>query len=157
MNGWVAKRDSNFWTGLFLMVLSGAVISEAFELEIGTPSSPGSGFMIFGTAVVLGLLALHLFIRSILSGERKAEKSSEKIQYARIVSVIGANIVYIFLLQPVGYVLCTFLFLCFLFRVQEKGKWFSSVWGAALTSSVSYLIFSRMLQLNLPRGLMPFF
>ena len=157
MKGWVAKKDSNFWTGLFLMILSGAVISEAFELEIGTPSSPGSGFMIFGTAVVLGFLALHLFIRSILSGERKAEKTSEKIHYVRIVSVIGANIIYIFLLQPVGYLLCTFLLLCFLFQVQEKGKWFSAVWGAALTSSVSYLVFSRMLQLNLPRGVMPFF
>ena len=157
MKRWVAKRDSNFWTGLFLMILSVAVISEAFELEIGTPSSPGSGFMIFGTALVLGLLALHLFIRSILSRERKAEKSSEKIHYWRIVSVIGANIIYIFLLQPVGYLLCTFLLLCFLFQVQEKGKCFSAVWGAALTSSVSYLVFSRMLQLNLPKGLMPFF
>jgi putative tricarboxylic transport membrane protein len=157
MKGWVARRDSNFWTGLFLMILSGAVISEAFELEIGTPSSPGSGFMIFGTAVVLGSLALHLFIKSILSRERKAEKASEKIHYGRVVSVIGANIIYIFLLQPVGYLLCTFLLLCFLFQVQEKGKLFSSVWGAALTSSVTYLIFSRMLQLNLPRGLIPFF
>ena len=114
-------------------------------------------FMFFGTAIVLGILALHLFIKSLLSGKKKTEDAPEKIHRWRVVSVIGANIGYILILQPVGYLLSTFFLMGFLFQVSEKGRWFSSVWGAALTSSVSYLIFSRMLQLNLPRGLMPFF
>jgi putative tricarboxylic transport membrane protein len=157
MKGWVAKRDTNFWTSLFLMVLSGAVIGEAFELEIGTPGSPGSGFMIFGTAMVLGILALHLFIKSLLSEKRRPEKAPEKTHRWRVVFVIGANIVYILILQPVGYLLGTFLLMSFLFQVSEEGKWFSSLWGAALTSLVSYLVFSRLLGLNLPRGWVPFF
>jgi putative tricarboxylic transport membrane protein len=157
MKGWIAKKDANLWTSLFLMIFSGAVISEAFQLEIGTPNNPGSGFMIFGTASVLGLLALHQFIKSLLSQKRKSEQDSEKINRGRIVSVILANIIYIFLLQPVGYLLCTFLLLSFLFQIQEKGKWVSAVGGAALTSFLSYLVFSRILQLNLPRGLLPFF
>jgi putative tricarboxylic transport membrane protein len=156
MKGWVAKKDSNFWTGLFLMILSGAVISEAIEFEIGTPSSPGSGFMIFGTAVVLGLLALHLFIKSLLSEKRRSEKPPEQTHRWRVVSVIAANIVYILILQPVGYLLSTFLLMGFLFQVSEKGKWFSSLWGAALTSLVSYLLFSRLLGLSLPKGWVPF-
>jgi putative tricarboxylic transport membrane protein len=157
MKGWIAKKDANLWTSLFLMTFSGAVISEAFQLEIGTPNNPGSGFMVFGTAGVLGLLALHQFIKSLLSQKRKAEQASKKIHRGRIGSVIGANIIYIFLLQPVGYLLCTFLLLCFLFQIREKGKWVSAVGGAALTSFLSYLVFSRILQLNLPRGLIPFF
>jgi putative tricarboxylic transport membrane protein len=153
----MAKKDANLWVSLFLIIFSGAVISEAFQLEIGTPKNPGSGFMIFGTAGVLGCLALHQFIKSFLSQKRKLEQDSEKIHRARIVSVILANIIYIFLLQPVGYLLCTFLLLCFLFQIQEKGRWVSAVGGAALTSFLSYLIFSRILQLNLPKGLIPFF
>jgi putative tricarboxylic transport membrane protein len=156
MKGWAAKKDANLWTSLFLMVLSGAVISEAIELEIGTPSSPGSGFMIFGTAVVLGILALHLFIKSLLSEKRRSEKAPEQTHRWRVVSVIGANIAYILILQPVGYLLSTFLLMGFLFQVSEKGKWFSSLWGAALTSLVSYLLFSRLLGLNLPKGWVPF-
>jgi putative tricarboxylic transport membrane protein len=155
--GWVAGRDANLWTGLFLMVFSGAVISEAIQLEIGTPKSPGSGFMIFGAAGVLGLLALHQFIKSLRSMGREAEKASKEIHWKRIVSVILANIIYIFLLQPVGFLLCTFLLLCLLFQIHEKGRWVSAVGGAALTSFLSYLVFSRMLQLHLPRGLIPFF
>ena len=157
MKGWVAKKDANLWTSFFLMVLSGVVMSEAFELEIGTPSSPGSGFMIFGTAGVLGILALHLFIKSLLSEKRRPEKALEKTHRWRVVSVIAANIVYTLILQPVGYLLSTFLLMGFLFQVSGKGKWFSSLWGSALTSFVSYLVFSRLLGLNLPRGWVPFF
>ena len=157
MKEWILRKDANLWTSLFLMVLSGVVISEAFEFEIGTPSSPGSGFTIFGTAGVLGILALHLFIKSLLSEKRRSEKAPEKTHRWRVISVIAANIVYILILQPVGYLLSTFLLMGFLFQVSGKGKWFSSLWGAALTSFVSYLVFSRLLGLNLPRGWVPFF
>jgi len=155
--GWVAKQNADLWTGLFLMIFSGAVISEAIQLEIGTPQSPGSGLMIFGAAGVLGLLALRQFSKSFRFQGREAKQTSKAIRWKRIASVILANIVYICLLQPVGYLLCTFLLLCFLFQVHEKGRWVSAVGGAALTSLLSYLVFSRMLQLHLPRGVIPFF
>jgi putative tricarboxylic transport membrane protein len=154
---WIARRDADLWTGLFLMILSGAIIREAVDLEVGAPHNPGSGFMIFGAACVLGLLALRQFIQSLHSKGHKAEGASEATHWKRIVLVILANIIYIFLLQPVGYLLSTFLLMGFLFQVHEKGRWFSAVWGAALTSFSSYLVFSRILQLNLPRGLIPFF
>ncbi len=154
--GWIAKQNADLWTGLFLMIFSAAVISEAIQLEIGTPQSPGSGFMIFGAAGVLGLLALRQFIKSLhLQGQERP--ASRTVRWKQIVSVILANMIYIFLLQPLGYLLSTFLLLCFLFQIHEKGKWVSAVGGAALTSFLSYLVFSRMLQLHLPRGLLPFF
>lgn len=153
----IAKKDANLWTGLFLMILSGAVISEAFELEVGTPSNPGSGFMIFGASGVLGLLALRQFIKSLRSHERKSEAAVNRIHRGRIVAVIGANLLYIFLLQPVGYLICTFLLLCFLFQILERGRVVPRVIGSALTSFLTYLLFARLLQFNLPKGVIPFF
>jgi putative tricarboxylic transport membrane protein len=157
MKGWVAKKGADLWTGLFQMIFSGLVMNEAFDLEIGTPHNPGSGFMILGAAALLGILAVHQFIRSLLSQENKTEQAPEKIHLWRIIAVIVANIIYIAILEPVGYLLCTFLLLCLLFQINEKGKWVWAVGGAALTSFVSYAIFSRLLQLNLPKGLIPFF
>jgi putative tricarboxylic transport membrane protein len=156
MKGWIANKDTDLWTGLFLMVFSGAVINEALNLEVGTPARPGSGFMIFGAASVLAVLALLQFLKSLLS-QKQSGQETEKIHLWRIIGVIGANILYIVILEPVGYLLCTFLLMCFLFQVYEKGKWASSVGGAAATSLSTYVIFSRLLQLNLPKGLIPFF
>ena len=157
MKGWLARRDANVWVSLFLMILAAAVASEAYRLEIGTPTEPGSGFMIFGASVLLGLLSLHLFIKSLGSGEDPSKKTSEKMHRRRIVWVVAANVIYIYLLHPVGYLICTFLLLCFVFQIIERGRWASTVGGAALASVGTYGVFAKLLQLNLPRGWLPFF
>jgi putative tricarboxylic transport membrane protein len=156
MINWMKKKGTDLWTGLFLMIFSGAVMHEALDLEVGTPTNPGSGFMIFGTAVVLGVLALLQFLKSLLSPEQTGQ-NPEKIHLWRIIAVIGANVLYIVLLERVGFLLCTFLLLAFLFQAYEKGKWTSAIGGAAATSLLTYVIFSRLLQLNLPKGLIQFF
>jgi putative tricarboxylic transport membrane protein len=157
MKGWIAKKGADVWTGLFLMVFSGAVINEALKLDVGTPVKPGSGFMIFGAAAVLGVLALLQFLKSLVSQEQRAGQPRERIHLWRIVAVIGVNILYIVLLEQVGYLICTFLLLCFLFQAYERGRWSSAIGGAAATSLLTYVIFSRLLQLNLPKGLISFF
>ena len=157
MKGWIANKGVDLWTGLFLMIFSGAVINEALNLELGTPHNPGSGFMIFGAAVVLGILALLQFLKSLLFHGSVRTRSGEDPS-RRIIAVIGGQYASISLaLESVGYLLCTFLLLCFLFQVYEKGKWASAVGGAAATSFLTYVVFSRLLQLNLPKGLIPFF
>ena len=157
LKGWVGEKDANLWVGLFLMIFSGAVVSEAIELEVGTPNNPGSGFMIFGSGCILGLLALHQFIRSLRSRKSGSGPAAEKIHWGRIVAVIVTNILYISLLQLLGYLVCTFLLLSFLFQVLERGRWISRVIGSALTSFLTYMLFAKLLQLNLPKGVIPFF
>jgi len=156
MISWLVKKGADLWTGLFLIIFSGAVIHEALDLEVGTPANPGSGFMIFGAALVLGVLALLQFFKTLLVREQ-TEQSPEKVHLWRIVAVIGVNVLYIVLLEPIGFILCTFLLLSFLFQVNEKGKWRWAIGGAAATSLITYVIFSRLLQLNLPKGLIQFF
>ena len=157
MGNWLWKKGADLWTGLFLTVFSGAVIAEALDLEVGTPASPGSGFMIFGVAVVLGVLALIQVLKALLYRSREEETAPGKIHRWRVVTVIGANVLYIVLLEPVGYLLCTFLLLTFLLQVYEKGKWIWAAGGAAAATLVTYGFFSKLLQLNLPKGLIPFF
>lgn len=157
MKGWLAKRGTDFWTGLFLMIFSGWVVNESFDLELGTPQNPGSGFMVFGAAAVLGILAIHQFVKTLLArGEESVEQVSAKTHPWRIVAVILANILYIVLLEQVGFLICTFVLMCFLLQINERGKWVWAIGGAALASFACYAIFSRLLQLNLPKGLIPF-
>ncbi|MEI7670527.1 MAG: tripartite tricarboxylate transporter TctB family protein [Deltaproteobacteria bacterium] len=157
MKGWIARKGTDFWTALVVMVFSGAVIREALDLDLGTPANPGSGFMIFGAAAVLGLMASAQCVKALFSKDQKEEEPREKIKIWRIVSVIAANAIYIAVLDRAGYILSTFILLCFLLQVYEKGKWVWAVAGAAATSVLTYLIFAKLLQLNLPQGLITFF
>jgi putative tricarboxylic transport membrane protein len=157
MRGWLWKKNGDLWSGLFLMALVGLVIREALELEVGTPTNPGSGFMVFGAAVALGLLALHQFVASVTARTPATESAVEQIRWSRILTVVSAIVLYILALRPVGYLLCTFLLLSFLFQALERGHWVARTIGAAMTSFATYVIFAKMLQLNLPRGLITFY
>ncbi len=156
--GWIARRGADFWTALVLMIFSGAVIHEALVLDVGTPANPGSGFMIFGTAVVLGVMASVQWAKSILTRDQTTGGPREKVHLGRIAAVITANVLYIALLDRVGYLVSTFLLLGFLLQITEgKGRRVRVAAGAAATSIATYLIFAKLLQLNLPRGLISFF
>ena len=159
MGEWLtnAKKNGDLWSGLFLVILAGLVIREAVELEVGTPTNPGSGFMVFGAAVALGLLALRQFVASVTASARAAESVATRIRWGRIFCVILAIVLYIVALRPVGYLMCTFLLLSFLFQVLERGHWALRTIGAASTAFVTYVIFAKMLQLNLPKGLIAFY
>jgi putative tricarboxylic transport membrane protein len=157
MSEWLQTKNADLWSGLFLMILSGLVIREALELEVGTPTNPGSGFMVFGAAVALGFLALRQFVTSFRYRACASESGPERIRWGRILAAILATVLYILALRPVGYLVCTFLLMSFLFQVLERGHWASRTIGAASTSLVTYVIFAKMLQLNLPRGWITFY
>lgn len=153
---WLLRKDPNLWASVILVLFSVAVSVEAYRLEIGTPGNPGSGFLIFGASTVLGILALHQLIKSIGGRGRRIPEDVQKTYGRRVLAVLGTLALYIFMLVPVGYLICTFLLLCFLFRVLEKGKWLYTVRDAFLTSVISYVIFALLLQLQLPKGLLRF-
>jgi hypothetical protein len=47
--------------------------------------------------------------------------------------------------------------LTLLFQVLETGQWTLRTLGAALASVLSYSIFAKAMQVNLPKGLLTFF
>ena len=157
MSEWRKLKSADLWSGLVLVILSGLVIQEAFELEVGTPTNPGSGFMVFGAAVALALLALRQFVTSFRSRACAME------------SVAGADAWGPDPRRDLGHrplhrgpAACglsdvTFLLLSFLFQVLERGHWALRTIGAASTAFVTYVIFAKMLQLNLPKGLITFY
>jgi putative tricarboxylic transport membrane protein len=159
MNAWSREARADAGSGLLLLLLAAYVMREAVELELGTPTNPGSGFMIFGAGAALGVLSLHQLIRALRArrAERAGAGEREPLRWGRIVVVILVTIAYILALRTVGYLLCTFVLLTVLFQVLERGGWVTRTIGAAAASLATYVLFAKLLQLNLPKGLIWFF
>ena len=68
---------------------------------------------------------------------------------AALLIVLGA---YIFLLDPLGYPLCTFLLVLFMLRVTDPQRWAVALSLAAMTAFGSYVVFAIWLSVPLPRG-----
>jgi hypothetical protein len=142
------KATSTFW-----LCISVIVSVASFRLGLGKLSTPGSGFLPFGAAVLLGMLSIVCFLQA-MGREKSAEAQPlfHGMLWPRVILVFIALFAYAQLIPFGGYNMTTFLLMAFLFRIAGQKK----VWKVALysltTTALSYYVFSRWLNLQFPMG-----
>jgi hypothetical protein len=62
---------------------------------------------------------------------------------------------YVFILEPLGYIVATLLLLLVQIRWVEDRPWTTSLLTAALAAVISFLIFGLWLKVLLPPGIIP--
>lgn len=142
------SRDRVAAAVLLLFGLGGTI--EAYRLRIGEPGHPGPGFFPFGLAVALGLVALALLLQPAVP--RPAPATSERLRHGKVVLALLASAGYAFALEPLGFLLTTFVFLLFMLSAIEPRRWISSVTISAATAVASHLVFKVWLAVQLPAG-----
>lgn len=132
------------------LAFGAAALYESSKLPFGTVHSPGQGFFPWWTSVVLDLLALVLLAQALTSRSSTAREGPGRIaKVATLLVVLGA---YTFLLEPLGYPLCTFLLVLFMLRSTDPQRWAVALGMAAITAVGSYVVFAIWLSVPLPRG-----
>jgi putative tricarboxylic transport membrane protein len=143
-------RDRVAAAALLLFGIGGAVA--ASRLTIGEPGRPGPGFFPFWLALALCPVALALLIRRPPGTPRPGGVAEERRRPGKAALALAASLAYAGALEPVGFLLTTFLFLFFLLRTIESRPWISSVAIAAVTSAASHVVFKVWLAVQLPAG-----
>jgi putative tricarboxylic transport membrane protein len=118
------------------------------HLTVGTLSQPGPGFFPFLGGVVLGLLSLIQLLKSI---KTRDSISLPGLKSPKFLLAIGATLAYLLLLEQIGFVTITFLFLFLLFRLEYK-RWVISTALALAGAVSSYALFRLWLKTQLPAG-----
>jgi putative tricarboxylic transport membrane protein len=147
--------------GLFWLVLGVALCIESAALGLGQFRQPGAGFLPFLSGVLMALLGLSLTLSNLSKGsEQDQEVKGNKIweiEYWKGFGVpllcLAALLSYILLLNVLGFILTTFLWLFFLFKIGDPKRWLIPLILAVSTVVISYLMFGVWLQLQLPRGM----
>lgn len=138
-------------TNILWFVLASLVAYEARRLGVGTLVSPGPGFIPFGAAVLLGVLALVAFSQTIFGNDCSLSCFKEgdilKILLVNVVLVAG-----VLLWERIGFIPVTLLLLIFMFRVLKPIGWGRVVLAAVLTMTFIWVLFVRFLGLRLPQG-----
>jgi putative tricarboxylic transport membrane protein len=101
---------------------------------------------------LLGLILMLLSIKLLLETMRYADsyKKKQPLQYKKFFIILIAVVIYAALLETVGYVMMTFLFLVVGFQTMEKGALWKSVVIAACFSLGAYGVYVKLLQGTLP-------
>jgi len=152
-------KKAEMITGVVLLILSGLVIWGALEMPPSATFGPGAGFLPFWLGVLLAVLATILFVSAWRS--QATEKDSEPVFPGKqalfaIAAVLGGLAVYILLIDVLGYLVDTFLFVVFLVKVVERGPWPLTLKLAAATTAGLFITFHILLKITLPSNMFGF-
>jgi putative tricarboxylic transport membrane protein len=152
-------KKAEMITGVFLLFLSGAVIWGALQMPPSASFGPGAGFLPFWLGVLLVVLATILFVSA---WRRQAtEKNNKSIFPGKqalqtVTLVMGGLTGYILLIEVLGYLLNTFLFVSFLMKVVQREKWPLTLGVSVGTTAGLFLIFQVLLRITLPSNMFGF-
>jgi putative tricarboxylic transport membrane protein len=135
---------SLFWLAIAIFF----VVDSFNRLKLGTLHQPGPGFFPFWAGIVLALLSLLALFRSF---RKRDLLSLSGFKSPKLLLVIGALLAYLLLLETLGFVIVTFLFLLLLFRMEYR-KWSFSAAFALIGAGFSFAIFQLWLKTQLPTG-----
>jgi putative tricarboxylic transport membrane protein len=152
------KKD--FIGGLVWLVTGAAImVGSLLSLEVGTANEPGPGLLPLIAGIVVSLLALVVLLKSILVKTQKEwnlRNSWQRSTGMKLFYTAGSLLIYAAMLERVGFLLMTLLLLLFLFRKIEPQRWKVAMALSVVASMGSYLVFDRLLQAQLPRGIFGF-
>jgi len=90
-------------------------------------------------SVVLTILSIFNLVAAIRS--KPSGKKGQGLEYRKFLIILGFLLLYVLLLEPIGYVISTFLFLMAGFQTMEKGAYWKSALIAAVFAGGIYYIY----------------
>ena len=128
--------------GILFFIESQKISDSAYGSSVGPKIFP----------MGLGLILIALSIRLLYETFKiKTEGTvKESLQYKKFIIIFVSAIAYAFLLEKIGYVVSTFLFLLIAFQTVERGKIIYSIIISTIFSVGVYIMFSELLGGSLP-------
>jgi len=138
-------------TSIFLFVFAILFCIKSYQFGLGHLRDPGTGFIPFFSGVLLGCLSLSIFIKSMVIREKRSAFGGGWMKGAW---VIGSLILYVLVLEKLGFLVTTFIFLILSLLSFQPSKFLSAFLVSLFTVLVSYLVFSLWLKVQLPKGIL---
>ncbi|MGI6285340.1 tripartite tricarboxylate transporter TctB family protein [Neomoorella humiferrea] len=140
-------------TGLFLIIVGVALmVDSVVVLKLGNYHHPDSGFLPFWYSLLLVIFSLALVI-SNLGADGRPQPFWGTLQWVK--PLIAALIIGLYgvIMEEIGYMLATFIFLLAWETFLEHEKWLKTLVISVIGTISLYLIFEHMLGVPLPAGI----
>ena len=158
-------QSHNRIAAIFFLAVGVFFALYARNVEIGTWTEPGPGFLPFWAGVTLAVMSIALFLASY-AGRRWREENRaaasrppffrQSDSWKRVLYTFSALIAYNLLLTSLGFTIMTFLFIAFLVKFIFPQSWRRTLVVAVLGSVCARLLFVNFLETQLPRGFLGF-
>lgn len=148
-------KKNDIYPAIIWLLLGITVAAISYKLKLGSLEKPGPGLMPFLLGVSLSICSIPIIVRSFLAikGKEKQEGIWSGVEFKKLILVVVPLLVYIVLLEKIGFVLITFPLLLIFFKIIDSRKWRWAFTASVLTVLISFFLFVVFLKVELPRGL----
>lgn len=133
------------------------------SLELGDPLGPKAFPRMLGVGLLLGAAMLLVEImrntaKARLSAEQGIKSTEPKWDrhHWLVVAIAVWTAIYIVIFEPLGFIISTMVYLLALTAYFNRGRWLMNVLTSVLFAAISYFMFTKLLGVNLPPGVLPF-
>ena len=148
------RISSLFWLAFGLLCIYSSVL-----LGLGTLREPGTGFFPLMAGSFFTLLALIVFVRSLVPGRGFQARISSLWKEAIWHRPLAVGILmacYILALERLGFLLTSLVVLLIMLRGVERFPWWKAFLISIISSGSTFLLFRVLLKATLPTGLLGF-
>lgn len=148
----MTRQERRF--GIFMLLLGVAVIFYvSSQLKIGDLTKPGPGF--FPLICAIGIIIITaIWVGLGMRAKAKNEPLWEKGQLIGPLKALIVITVYTAIMETLGYILSTFIFLIAWQFIVESEKWKKTAIIAVVGTAAMYMLFSYLLSVPLPVGML---
>jgi len=148
-------KDGLIWITLGVFLCIGSI-----KLNLGSFRIPGPGFLPFLSGTSLALLGLILMLTRNLTGSRVGNKAGNEVDLVNwnlkdfLIPFLSLLVLclYALMLEPIGFLLTSFVCLLILFKLPEPKKWIMPIAYSFSVTALTYLLFFVWLKCQFPRG-----
>lgn len=132
--------------------------SQIPTLEIGDPLGPKAFPRLLGIGLLItaALLFMEIWRARKTPPEETSEPSGDRRHLIVVGAVVACTAVYLAVFTLLGYVIATSIYLVVLTAYFNRGKWTANILTSVLFCIGSYLMFTKLLGVSLPQGVLPF-
>jgi putative tricarboxylic transport membrane protein len=145
------KNPSDVLGSLFLFLVGVGAIIGAVRLHVGSPTEPQPGFFPFLAGISLIVLSSIIVFQGWLGHGRKKVAFGEVRRPALLLAVL---IVLVAVLDRLGYVIGTFIASGLILRILDVKSWRVLIITSLGLSVGTYILFDRLLGIDLPVGML---
>lgn len=146
----MSKTFDRYASLAFLVLGAGFVYQSQSISESAYGSNVGPNIFPMGLGMILILLGLRLFYETFRYKLEEGGGEKAVLDYKRFFIILIAAIAYVLLLEQLGYIISTFLFLLVGFQTMDKGKPLATILIAAAFASGIYFVYVKLLEGTLP-------
>ncbi len=150
-------RRADRITGAALLAMAVAFSAGALKhYSYWGENGPGPAFLPFWLGVVMALLAAMLLVGALRSRDTGEPWLPRGRALQRFAVVLGATVALVALLNVVGMLLGTVLFLIALMRFLDRTPWPLALGVALAVAGINFVVFTRWLKVPMPIGVFGF-